>query len=143
MSKVTHLSENFYEDFAVLTARLQSTLTWKEYEKFYQLLQDKKLAKATRFLENVNEDRGMISFYTLANIREESSAWNIFYRTVNEMIDDWERFFQASCDWIVLMSENGGSKRAGKLVRQKRKELPAQAPPFIPTPKATVPVKVG
>jgi hypothetical protein len=134
VSKVTHLSETFYDEFATVAASLRRELSWGDYPKLYKFFKQKDLAGATHFLEVLhdNTDTSM-NMFSLSMIRGASESWHEFYRTIKDKIDEWDRFDQAVLDWTCLMRDNGGSKRATELVRKRRKRLPAQGPVTITT----------
>ncbi len=126
MSDVTHLSDNFYEEFAAITTRLQSQMTWAQYEVFYNYLHDKKLDEATRFLERLlkQQDRH-INKTALTLLRKHARTWHDFYRDVVSIVDDFEQRVATVSDWNELIEKNGGPRWTSRLARSEGRELPA------------------
>jgi hypothetical protein len=137
VSDVTHLSEDFYEKFFDIAARLQDHLTWKQYGELLHYFRDKKLAGATRHIEYVlNQHNKSVNKTGLAILRKYSHSWHQFYRDVVSIIEDFEQFMAIVYDWNELMCENGGPKRAGQLARKSEKELSAPPLPYALAPSA-------
>lgn len=133
MSDVTHLSETFYDDFAVVTNNLCQVLTWGEYKKLYKLIMRKDIVAATNLLEFLHDvNTNGVNLWTLAQIRQNAESWHDFYRTVQDLINRWELLNAAIIEWLDLMVRNGGSKTVMRLAKAKRKRrLPAQDPVVI------------
>lgn len=132
MPKVTHLTDTFYDDLEKITTHLQEGLLHEDYKRFYKLVKRKDLAGATRYLEGLYEEYTEIDVYTLARLRKRE-AWNVLYRYVLFRIEMCHWLMTVTMDWIRLMVDNGGSKKAGKLARAEQRKLPA-AKPWMCTP---------
>lgn len=129
MSDVTHLSETFYDDFAVVTNHLRQVLTWGEYKKFHKFIMRKDIVAATALLEALHDEKTVsINLWSLSQIRKNADSWHDFYRTIQYLIDRWEPLNNAIIEWIDLIVRNGGSQTVTRLVKEKRKRLPAQKP---------------
>ncbi len=128
MYDVTHLSDNFNEEFHGIAARLRAELTWKQYGELRNYFHDKKLVGATRYIKHVAKQRDTVSLEYLA-LRRKSVAWNKLYREIVDMIETHARFTDIVDDWNDLMRRNGGAKRAGQLARKELKELSSPSLP--------------
>jgi|GEM_PF-5557133 len=129
MPTVMYLPETFYDDFTAATELLKQELSWDEYEYFYRFLKRTKLVAATRYLEDVYEERaGDINPWKLAQACKQADSKHDFHKTVDALLGRWESFEVAISTWFHLMEQAGGAKNATKLIKKQRQPFIAPEP---------------
>lgn len=142
MQDVTHLSEDFDEQIAAITAQLRDKLTGHQYHTLHYYLADKDFAGATRHLRSITElwDHNL-SCSRLILLRKNAKSQQDFYDRVDQAIDTYESFAAIMKAWNDLMKRNGGPKQVARLTKLRYGKLPVAAPPVF-APKMALPPRL-